>query len=546
MEKMKTIGLLSLFLMSCLFAGSAVALPESGEAGVHARLSQQYSMTNQPVKALAEIEEAVRLAPDNPDYLKARAQIANWLGRYRIAGESYERLLALTPKGSSYGLMLARSRTWQGDLDGAARAYRDYVQTHGEDSGALLEFARVEGWRGNLAAGIKLLDLYEQRFPALPKADNDRARLLAWANKPRTASRINDELLVKQPDDYELNATRTIALDKANDKREAVKSLKTLKALRPDSAEVGEIARYVNTPLRPDLTVYGRYYEDADSQTMWEESARAGYSLSPATRVGVMGDWWQLSADPGSGLENRDGSSRAEYQKGMVSIAHAFRPSLWVDASAGVAGVGGSDSRFVYDLLVGGRLGEDLKVSLEQERDNLLISARSASLGITRDTSRVQVEWTPGLDTTVAGLFRYDDYSDGNERWEAVLGPRRSVVRSQLLDLDLGVRGMVFGYNKDLNSGYYDPSLYEQYALTAFSYWKFTQDSGLSLIGAAGYCRDDSMNHYDFGWSGDAELILGANRRWSAKAGGHYMENFRSEGGSYHALAVDLSITRRF
>ena len=488
---------------------------------------------------------AVKGAPDNTEYMKARAQIANWLGRYRIAGDSYERLLALTT-GSSYGLMLARSRTWQGDLDGAAKAYRDYVKTHTNEPDVWLEYVRVEGWRGNLAKAIALLNQYEKNFSSLPKPDADRARLLAWANKPREATRINDELLVKKPEDYEFNVTRTVALKNGNQKQEAVKSLDKLVALRPDSQEVVEMKRYVTTALRPDITGYGRYYYDRDHLAIWEEALNGGLFINPETRIGASVDLWQLKADVGSGLENRDGSRSADYQKGILQFQHDFLPSLWLNAAAGAAEVDGAGSLFVYDVLVGSRPWDDLTVSLEESRDSLLISPRSASLGIRRDTTQLQAEWTPGLLYTVVGQVRDDRYSDGNDRWEAVLAPRRSVIRSDIMNLDLGVRGLVFGYSEDLNSGYYDPSLYQQYALTALSYWKISPESGLSLIGAAGYYKDNTMNNFDFGWSADSELTVGAHSDWMLKLSGHYMQNFRSLGGAYHAVSADLSLTRRF
>ncbi len=520
------------------------ALP--GDAGLHARLSQQYAMANQPAKALQEIDRAVQGAPDNTDYLKARAQIANWLGKYKIAGDSYERLLKLSAQGPDYGLLLARSRTWQGDLDGAARAYKRYVESHDGEADVLLEYARVQGWRGDYSRALHLLDQYEKRFPGLPKPDGDRSRFLAWANKPHAATGINDELLVRKPDDYELNVTRTVALNIGNQKKEAVDSLGKLETLRPQSEEVVAIKRYVDTPLRPEVSLFGRFYNDEDNLSMWQESARAGYSVNPGTRLGALAEFWQLKADRGSGLENRDGTRTADYQKAMLQFQQTLLPSLWINAAAGAAEVDGTGSLFVYDVLAGARPWDSLLVSLEQSRDSVLISPRSASLGIRRDTTQVQAEWTPGFDYTVAAQGRFDRFSDGNDRWEGVLSPRRSVIRSNAMNLDLGVRALLFGFSEDLNSGYYDPGLYQQYALTAFSYWKLTPECGLSLIGAAGYYKDDTMNNFDFGWSGDTELTLGAHRDWMTKIGGHYMQNFRPSGGAYHAVAVDISLTRRF
>lgn len=66
-------------------------------------------MLNQPRKGLEVIEEAVQLEPGNIDFLKARAQLANWSGNSDVAADSYRRLAKLLPHDDLMILYLARA-----------------------------------------------------------------------------------------------------------------------------------------------------------------------------------------------------------------------------------------------------------------------------------------------------------------------------------------------------------------------------------------------------------------------------------------------------
>ena len=63
---------------------------------LHKALSEIYAETNQPEKALTEINQTVSLTPNNVDYLIARAKIANWNKTLLFALDSYQRLFSLS------------------------------------------------------------------------------------------------------------------------------------------------------------------------------------------------------------------------------------------------------------------------------------------------------------------------------------------------------------------------------------------------------------------------------------------------------------------
>ena len=73
----------------------------------------------------------------------------------------------------------------------------------------------------------------------------------------------------------------------------------------------------------------------------------------------------------------------------------------------------------------------------------------------------------------------HQDLSDGNERLEILVSPRRSSRGRARFNLDLGVSAYRLETTRDLNNGYYDPRRYEHYALTASPYFKLHENVGL-------------------------------------------------------------------
>ena len=150
------------------------------------RLTQVYSILNEPNRAFVEIEKAVELDPKNIEYLKSRAQIANWIGKSEIARDSYKRILALSPDDETL-LNLARTEAWAGELDKSAGDFKKYYAKHPEDKDALLGYVETECWRGNFPSALSLLEKYRTGFGETTDYLKMKARILASAERPAAA-----------------------------------------------------------------------------------------------------------------------------------------------------------------------------------------------------------------------------------------------------------------------------------------------------------------------------------------------------------------------
>jgi tetratricopeptide (TPR) repeat protein len=523
----------------------AAAATDPSNAKLQAELSSGYAGAGRAAEAYDAITKAVRIDSNNVAYLRSRVQMANWVGRTDAAVESCERILVLAPNDADARLAMARLRQWQGRLDDSVDIYRGYVGERTNDAAALIELSQVEAWRGNFGESSRILDDYEKRFGSGESSIRQRARLLASADKPRAAMKRLSGIQESETNAYDIAFTRAISLSYNNQPREADEAAAEVAQMRPTAPEAIGLRKFVTAPQQSVLTPDARYYADSDHLDILRIGLGADLQLRPETRLRVSADYSELNARRGSGLENRDGTRNATAGHAMLGMRHIISPTLWVDGEFGGARAEDEDE-VAYAATVGIRPSDSLRMSGSFDHDFVLISPRSLSLLVKRTGGSLEGQWTPDMLYTVVGTARADDYSDGNYRSEAALSPRRAVARTQWINADMGVRASWFAFDDDLTSGYYDPQRYEQYSLTSVNYVKFAPGVGLSLMGAAGYYRDNEMDDFEFGWSIDGELTMGAFSDWMAKLSGSAMDNMRQAGGAFNAYAVGASLSRRF
>ena len=82
-------------------------------------------------------------------------------------------------------------------------------------------------------------------------------------------------------------------------------------------------------------------------------------------------------------------------------------------------------------------------------------------------------------------------------------------MRTQRLNLDLGVVVSQLRTTTNFDNGYYDPRRYQYYAVTAYPYWKVSETIGAGLSLALGVQRDDFSPRFRFGGNASGELTFG-------------------------------------
>ena len=509
------------------------------------RLAQSYPTEKEGAAAAAAIERAVELDPKNLEYLRTRADLAAWRGDYAMALDSHQRILALAPDDAGARLGIARVQYWRSQTDASAAAYRDYLAQHPDVAAPWMEYIVVVTELGDYARAMELLEDYRKRFGDNLAYRKQKARVLAWAERPTPSLGLVAELEPSLREDYELGYTRTVALHYAHRPREALASLADVTRLLPDSKETTDLARFIRTPLRSNATVDFGYASGSDDVTLRHAGVRGEYVINPETRLFGGADRQHMSAKAGSGFVKPDGGTSIGYNRAWLGLQHRYSPKLSVDAQIG-SGTAEGDGRFIYEVGADIQPTDELALRLARREDLFAVSPLAAKLGIERRSNTLDATWTPDLRYTVASRFAYGTFSDGNDRWEAELAPRRAFLRTQRLNLDLGVSGTWFGYDRDPGNGYYAPSRYVRYAVTAFTYWKISDDDGVSVTVSYGPYKDNTMGGYRSGGDIVAEGFFGLYRDWFVDVKAALSNYGGGATGGYRSNLFEISLTRRF
>ncbi|MBT9591767.1 MAG: hypothetical protein IV089_12845, partial [Thiobacillus sp.] len=92
----------------------------------------------------------------------------------------------------------------------------------------------------------------------------------------------------------------------------------------------------------------------------------------------------------------------------------------------------------------------------------------------------------------------------------------------------------------------YAPARYQRYALTAFTYWKLSDDDGVSVAFGLGPYKDNTMGGYRTGGDISAEGFFGIYRDWYLNVKAAYSDYGGGDTGAYRSRLFEVSLTRRF
>jgi tetratricopeptide (TPR) repeat protein len=520
----------------------AIALTPDA-AGLYQRLSQAEAATGNPAAALDAIDRAVELKPDSVDYLEARATLATWAGDYHRARDSYRRLREDQPESSDLTVKLARVSAWAGKTDEAAEEYRRYLDARPDDADVWLELEQVEAWRGNYRAALDVLDEYRSQFGETTDYRHARADVLARADRPGEAIALLRPLLADAPDSYTLNLSRTIAEAMDGHVRGARAGLDSIRQLDPERPETRTAEQLVRTLLGSAIDPRASVYSDSDGLRVARLAPQGTLVLATGTRVSGGFERQVLKARAGSGLEQTDGTLSAAANQLWMGLAQRLG---WT-AVRGQVGQADSGVRKLTTYAAGLEIepADAISLAYDWSSDLLVISPRTVGLGLTRTGQAARLVWNPTVQDYLGLDVAYETFSDGNRRWFVAFSPRRSIVRNQQMNLDLGLSIRQLRTAEDLDHGYYDPARFESYEMTLFPYFKISGNTGLGLSVALGAQRD-TMSSFRFGGDASVEATIGIYRRWAVKLSGSGTLNRRLESGAYQAYGGGIVLIRRF
>ena len=205
-----------------------------------------------------------------------------------------------------------------------------------------------------------------------------------------------------------------------------------------------------------------------------------------------------------------------------------------------------NSSAVLYNAGLAYRAHDTLRLSFLSSHGLHAVSPRAVSLDVERTANVVRAIWNPRIEYVIVTQLGYDFFSDDNQSWYYSIAPRKTVIREESFNLDVGVSTRWMSFKEDLPNGYYDPDFYQQYLATFMAFFKFTEDDSLSIVIAPGVQKDDKMSDFQFSGNFSFELTIGLYRDWMLKVRGSLIESQGVLRRPYNQQAVSLNITRRF
>lgn len=436
---------------------------------------------------------------------------------------------------------------------GATSAAIDLMQQHlaqqPEDSAARIDLVKYLTWSGRYSAAQSTLLAHPQTAQS-PQGQSAHINLLAWGGRWSEAHQMNIPLLSKKDEDFMPAYNQAIIFRQTYQPVLAQPYIHRVNILRPDSKEAFDLER--GTWIKTASSVTFDYADENDSIDIGSRQPRlsANIALSQAWRITGQFANSQLSIANGSPYPYYpivSGNSVTE-QRGMLGVIYAPTPSIRTQFALGQSHL---DKYSLNDRTTLIRASADLRSnddwlwSLKAERDRVMVSPRSASLGIMRNGVELHTHYTPDLNWHVQNILRYDSINDDNRRQEWQLSIKRAAVRQPKWMLDLGAAWQQQHHKNQANNGYYAPDHYQRYSITASAYFNFSDNHGLSLQGGIGRQKDENFTTWKKANDISAELVLGIYSAWELRVRAAYSERFQKV-GFYDARNYGVSLTHRF
>jgi len=369
--------------------------------------------------ALSLFERLLSVNPDNLEARRDRARVLSWAGRFPEAIAAYDTLAQMSDNDHPARLGLAQVLSWAGDLDSSASTYRQLLDQDSSDLEARRGLARVLSWNGDLVSA-------EHEWRAAVAADEDDvpslvglSQTLRWQGRAGAAAQY----------------------------------IRRGRQLSPDDHDVAVEWRYTQANIAPRIFPSAAYETDSDGNHITTLALRGAWRPQDRLELGV-----ETYARRGSW--DRGGVTAQHSRGGLVEARVDLDPGWTVGAGAGasVSGADGGSTTPAWRASVSSPGRYHVGGGLSVRRQALDATALLIVQGVAITEVSVSLRAEPATGWALAAGASRATLSGtvDNRRLAASLVATKTLARMW----SGGARVRAFGFQYDLNDGYFDPNRY--------------------------------------------------------------------------------------
>jgi Flp pilus assembly protein TadD len=454
-------------------------------------------------ESLALFDHLLTISPENVEARIDRARVLAWAGRFGASIEAYETTLQRFPGHRQTLLGLAMALAWANRLDSAIAVYDHLLAADSADLEAWHGRARATAWRGDLVHAEHLW--HEALARDEENADSwiGLSQTLRWQSRPDAARGALDHVPPGS------RSTRSYV----------------------------EEDQWIAAAIDPRLVPTIVFEFDSDDNTITTMTLRGSFPMLPRMQLGLetylrFADWDVPWVEPRTAWG------------GIVTAQRLFEPGWTVGLGVGASGSDGTQASVepALRLSVASPGRYPVGGTLTLNRSALDATALLIENGVTyADASLgIRAQPAPGWSLEAGGGFARFSGSESNRRVAGYLAATRRIAPSW----SVATRLRVFGFQKDLQDGYFDPDFYLHGELIGRwqplrGPWHVTVEAapGIEQVGSAG------TGHAAFRLVGQLAYDLAPGRQvgFAALYSNAGLQAFATGEEGYRYLALTLS-----
>jgi len=436
-------------LSIALFDRLLAISPENLEAAIDR--ARTLAWRGDPRGAVSAVERIIEAHPDYLPAYRALAQFASWAGDFEVALLAYDRVLEVTPDDRSIGRDRARVLGWAKRFDQASVAFARLASEDPNDLEATLGLAQVLGWSGAFDSAETVYRTVLREHPDNIEAKRGLARVLSWSGELASAEHAWRAVLDDQPDDLPALVGLAQTYRWQGRPGDAYDVIERAYGIAPTDRDVQTERSWTLGSLAPHVAPAVIYESDSDDNRIQSLVIRGDWHVRPRLSLGA-----EALARGADGVPTQRRFWRA------VVTARAHASLGW----AFTAGLGVSDNESSTTSGTVPELRAEV-ASPAHLRTAGTLQFRSGSLGATAaiiDRGVEIREWAisarhePRRPWNLLGGISQARFngSASNSRVGGYVGVTRRFGRSWTL----GATALAFGFERDLDDGYFDPDFY--------------------------------------------------------------------------------------
>jgi tetratricopeptide (TPR) repeat protein len=409
-----------------------------------------------PAGAAAALETVLQRNPTYLPALQARAQFLSWAGDFDASLRTYGRVLEITPGDRSTGLERARVLSWASRFGAAEAAYDSLLRRNPNDRDALLGLAQVLSWASRLDSA----EVVYRRMLANNRNDrealNGLARTAAWRGDLLNAELRWRESLARNADDPAALVGLSQTLRWQGRDAAALAAARHAVELAPTDRDARTELTWAQLPMQPSVAPAFTYESDSDGNRI--ATVTSGAAFRPHPRVELRADAYLRETR----VEQQFPLKRSANGVGLAARAQ-FERGWWVLAGGGVSATNreSDDARGSWRAMVSSPGWYPLAATFSVSHAPLDATALLIERQVEVNEANLSLTLVPAQGWAISagsGTAHFHGGVSGETNRRANWNV--AVTRRLARFFTLGAAGRGFGFEQDLNDGYFDPDLY--------------------------------------------------------------------------------------